>query len=124
DEADGAHLGMIEQRINRRLIALYDVEDSGGEPRLLEQARHEDRGRGVTLARLEDEAVAAGDRERKHPTWHHAGKVEGRDARDYTERLTQGPGVGAGRHLIGEVTFQHLRHAAGEHDDHKTPRHL
>src|SRR5262249_55716374 len=124
DEADGAHLGMIEQRINRRLIALYDVEDSGWEPRLFEQARHENRGRGVTLARLEDEGVAAGDRERKHPTWHHARKVEGRDACDYTERLTQLPVVEAGRYLIGEVTFQELRNAAGELDDLDSARHL
>ena len=117
DEAHRTHLAMIEQRIHRRLVALYHVEDAGGEPGLLQQARHEERSRGVALARLEHEGVAARDRERKHPARHHAWKVEGRDAGDHAERLTQRPVVEAGGHLVGEVTLQQLRNATGKFHD-------
>ena len=117
DEAQRLHVRMREQRVDDDLVALHDVEHAIGQAGLLQQVGDEQRRRRVALARLQDEAVAAGDRDREHPHRHHARKVERRDARDDAERLAQRPVVDAGRDLVSEVALQQLRDAAGELDD-------
>src|SRR6185437_10840412 len=89
-----------------------------------QELRDDHRGGRVALARLEHESVSSRDRERKHPTGHHAGKVEGRDAGDDSERLAQRPVVHPARDLVGEVSLEELRNAAGEFHDVDRARHL
>jgi hypothetical protein len=117
DEAQRLHVGVAEQRIDRDLVALHDIEDAVRQAGLLQQLGHQQRRRRVALARLQHEAVAAGERDRVHPHRDHHREVERRDAGDDTERLAQGPVVDAGRDLVGEVALQQLRDAAGELDD-------
>ena len=58
-----------------------------GTPGVLQQLRHEHRGAGVLLGRLQDERVPARDRVREHPHGDHRGEVERRDAGDDPEGL-------------------------------------
>ena len=78
---------------------------------------HEDRGRGITLAWLQDEAIAGRNRNGEHPARHHARKVKGGDARHDAQGLTQCPVIDAGRDLICEITFKKLRDATCKLND-------
>src|SRR2546426_2297735 len=121
-EAQRLDVRMLEQGIDRHLVALYHVEDAGGEARLLEKPCHEQRRRRVALAWFQHESVAAGDGERGHPARHHAGEVERRDTGDYAERLAQRPNVETRRHLGGEIALQPVRKPARKFDDLDAPR--
>ena len=110
--------GCVEQRVDRLLVAVHDVEHAGGQPGLGEQLGEQQRRRRVLLARLEDERVPARDREREHPHRHHRGEVERRDA-DATRRAA---GAASGEStpvadLLGRLALQQVRRAARELDD-------
>ena len=108
---------MVEDRIDRFLVAVDDVEHAVREARLLEQLPDQHRGRRIALGRLQDEGVAAGDRHRIHPHRHHGREVERRDAGDDAERLAVGPGVDLRADIAAELALQEMRDAAGEIDD-------
>jgi hypothetical protein len=108
---------VVEQRVDRDLVAVHDVEDAVGQAGLLPQLGDEERRRRVLLGRLEHERVAAGDRDREHPHRHHRREVERRDAGDDAERLADRVDVDAGRDLLGELALEQVRDAAGELDD-------
>src|SRR4029079_14735787 len=79
DEADGGHVRVLEDGVDRNLVAVDDVEDAVRKTGLLEQLGRPDRRRGVLFARLEYERVAARERRRPHPHRYHRGEVERRD---------------------------------------------
>ena len=86
DERDGAHLGGVEDRVDRDLVAVHDVEHAVGQAGLLEQLREEDRGARVLLGGLQHDGVAA----RRSPmaTIHSGtmtGKLNGRDRADHAD---------------------------------------
>jgi hypothetical protein len=117
DEADGLDVGVLEQRVDRDLVALHHVEHAVGQAGFLQQLGHAQRGARVGRAGLEHEGVARGDGHREHPHRHHHREVERRDAGHHAQRLAQRPVVDAGAHLVGEVALEQLRNAAGELDD-------
>ena len=100
------------------------LKTPSGRPGLLPHLRDQHRGGGVPLAGLEHEGVAAGDRHREHPHRHHRREVERRDAGDHAQRLAEGVGVDVGRDLVGVVTLEQARDAAGELDDLEPALHL
>jgi hypothetical protein len=53
---------VVEDGVDRLLVAVDDVEDAGGQPGLEHQFGERSGTRRVALGRLEDEGVAAGDR--------------------------------------------------------------
>ena len=53
-----------------------------GRPASLSSSASQHRRRGIALGRLQDEGVAAGHRDRKHPHRHHGREVERGDAGD------------------------------------------
>src|SRR4051794_2354899 len=65
------HIGVLEQRIDRLLVAMHDIEDTFRKARLEEQLSKPNRWRRSALRGLEHERVAARGRHRKHPAWHH-----------------------------------------------------
>ena len=79
DEADRGDVRVLEDRVDRHLVAVHDVEDAVGEAGLLEQLRDVDRRGRVLLGRLQDERVPTRDRRRPHPHGHHRREVERRD---------------------------------------------
>src|SRR6266852_6660672 len=97
---------MLEQRVDRHLVALYDIENTRGEAGFLQKARHVERGGRITLAGFQHEGVAAGDGDRKHPRRHHAWEGKWCDSGGDAERLPQGPVVEAGGDLVGEITLE------------------
>ncbi len=109
--------GMVQQRVDRLLVAVDDVEHAGGQAGFGQQFGDAEAGRGVALRRLQDEGVAAGERDREHPHRHHRREVERRDAGAHAERLAHRPAVDAAADLLGELALQQMRDAAGELDD-------
>ena len=74
--------------------------------------------------RLEDEGVAACERDRKHPHRHHRGEVERRDAHAYAERLAHRIRIDAASDLLAEFALEKMRNAARELDDLEAARHF
>ncbi len=120
DEGDRLYVGMLEQRVDRLLVALHDIEHAVGQAGLLQQPGHQQARAGIERARLEDEGVAGGDRDGEHPHRHHHREIERGDAGHHAERLACRPIVDAGRDLLGEIALQQLRNAAGEFDHFQT----
>ncbi len=116
DEADGLDGGVREDGVDRGLVAVDDVEDALGQAGFLEHLGEHEAGAGVALGGLEDEGVAAGDGEGRHPEGDHGGEVERGDAGDDAEGLAERPGVNAGAYLLGELAFEELGDASGELD--------
>ena len=114
DEAHGRDVGVLEDPIDRHLVALDHVEDTRRDARLGQQLGHVERGGGVLLRRLEDEGVAAGECVAEHPHRHHGREVERRDAGHDAERLADLVDVDAGRDLLAEAALEQVGHAAGE----------
>ena len=116
DEADRLDVVMVEDRVDHLLVAVDDVEDAVGQARFLHQLGEAHRHGRVALAGLEDERIAAGDRDREHPHRDHRREVERGDAGDDAERLAHrinvDPGAGADRIFA----LERMRDAAGEFD--------
>ena len=107
---------MGEDRVDRDLVAVDDVEHAVGQAGLLEQLGDEHRRARVLLGRLEHERVAAGDRVGEHPHRDHRREVERGDPGHDTERLADREDVHAGRDLLAETALEQVRHAARELD--------
>ena len=116
DERDRVDVRVLEDRVDRDLVAVDDVEDAVRDARLLEQLGREDRRGRVLLGRLQHEGVAAGERRRPHPHGHHRREVERRDPRDDAERLADRVDVDPRGGLLGEFALQKLRDPAAELD--------
>ncbi len=117
DEADGGDPLVAENGIDRDMVALDDIENAGRETGLRQQFRPFERATRVFLGRLQDEGVAAGDREREHPQRHHRGKIEWRDTRTDAHRLAHRIAVDASADLVVVFTLYQVRDATGELDD-------
>ena len=116
DEADRLDVGIIEDGVDRLLVAVDDVEDAGRPARLDEQFAEPHRHAGIALRGLQDEGVAAGDRRRELPQGDHRGKIERRDAGDDAERLAHRIEVDAGAGAVGIFALHQMRHAERELD--------
>ena len=116
DEADRLDARIGEDRVDRLLVAVDDVEDAFRQSGLDEQLGDPHRHRWIALRRLEDEGVAAGDRGRALPQRDHGREIERRDAGDDAERLAQREQVDAGAGAVGEFALHQMRDAAGELD--------
>ncbi len=117
DERHRLDAGMHEDRVDRFLVAVNDVEHAGRKTRLGEQLGEAQRRRRVTLRRLQDERVAARDGDGKHPHRNHRREIERRDARAYTDRLAQRVRVDVGADVLAVFALEQMRNAGRELDD-------
>ena len=108
--------GSVEQRVDRLLVAVDDVEHAGRQAGLDQQLGEPHRHRRIALRRLEDEGVAAGERRREFPHRDHGREIERRDAGDDAERLAHRVEVDAGAGAFGVLALHQVRDAAGELD--------
>ena len=123
---------MMQDRVDRFLVAVHDVEHAVGQAGLLQQLGHADARRRILLRRLQDERVPAGERHREHPHRHHRREIERRDARADAERLQPRVRVDAAADRLGVLALQQVRRADGELDDldaalhraHRVEKHL
>ncbi len=116
DEADGSNVGVLEDAIDGDLVAVDDVEAAVGKPGLLQQVADQHAGRGILLARLEDEGVAAREGVGEHPHRHHAREVERGDAGHDAERLLDAVHIDPGAGLLAVSALHEVGDAAGELD--------
>ena len=117
DERDRLDVGVLEQAVDGHLVAVHDVEDARRQARLGQRLGDQVGGRGVLLARLDDDGVAGGDRDREEPHRHHRREVERRDDPDHPEGLADRVDVDLGRDALGEAALLQVRDAAGELHD-------
>ena len=111
DEGDAVDAGVLEQRVDRRLPAVHEVDDAGRHD-ALQELEHPLHGERVLLRRLADERVPARDGERQEPHWHHEREVERRDRGEDADRLADHVGVDPARDVL-EVRALHQRGDAG-----------
>ena len=77
DEADGLDARVGQQRVDRFLVAVDDVQHAVGQPGLLRQLRDQQHAAGVALGRFQHEGVAAGNRRIDIHSGTIAGKLNG-----------------------------------------------
>ena len=114
DERHGGDVRVLEDRVDRDLVALDDAEHALGHAGLAQELGDEHRGGRVLLGRLEDERVAARDGVAEHPHRDHGREVERGDARHDAQRLADLVHVDARRGLFAEPALQQVRDAARE----------
>ena len=91
--------GMIADRLDGVLPAVHHLEHARREPGLGKQLGDATGADRHQLRRLQDHAVAQGDRVRDRPVGHHVRKVERRDRRDDAERKALDAALDAAAHL-------------------------
>ncbi|MNG96359.1 hypothetical protein D3C79_554220 [compost metagenome] len=114
DEGDRLYPRVGQQHIHHLLVAVDHVQHPVRQARLLEQLGHAQGQGGILLGRLEDEAVAAGQRHREHPERHHGREVERRDAGADPHRLHHGVAVHPAAHVEGVLPLEQMGNAAGK----------
>ncbi len=124
DKGNGLDVRVLQQCIDRHLVALHHIEDAIGQTGFLEQTRHQQAGRRIALGRFEDEAVAGHQRHGNHPQGHHDRKVERRDPGADAQWLTQVPVIDTAADVVAEIAFQQAGGTAGKFDDLDTAHHL
>ena len=87
-----------------------------GRPAFSSSSTEADRGERDFFARLEDEGISAGEREREHPQRHHRGEIERRDPDAHAERLEHRLAIDAAREVLERVAQEQRGHAAGVFD--------
>lgn len=92
--------------------AVDDVDDAVRQTCFAEQFDHADGGKRGPLGWFEDEGVAAGDGEGKHPAWYHHGEVERRNAGDDPDGVAVHGRLHIGRD-VGQVAAHHQRRRPG-----------
>src|SRR5690606_37809876 len=116
DEPDGRDVPVVENGIDGFLVAVDDIEDAGGQASLHHQLGEHQRHGRVTLGRLHDEGVAAGDGRGELPQRDHGGEVERGDSGDDPERLAHGVDVYSSPGALGELALHQVWYADGELD--------
>ena len=124
DERHRLDLGVGQQRVDGLLVTVHDAEHAVGQAGLLPQRGDGVDGRRVLLAGLDDDRVAAGDRDRHEPQRHHGREVERADDGDDAQALADRVDVDLGRGVLGEAALHQVRDAAGELGDLEATGHL
>ena len=115
---DRRDVRVVEQRVDRDLVAVDDVEDAVRQPGLARTARAMKlRDARVALGGLEHERVPGGDRHRVHPHRDHDREVERRDPGAHAQRLAERVQVDVGGDLVGELALEQLGDPARVLDD-------
>ena len=107
-KANGLNGFIVQNRINRFLVAVDDLKHAIRQTGFLEQLGQHQRHARVALGGLEDEGVAAGKGRAHFPQRDHRGEVERGDARRHAQRLAHRIHVDAGACAVGELALQHL----------------
>ena len=114
DERDRVDLGVVEQAVDRVAGAVDEVEDAVGElVDRVDQLEDQLRRARVALRRLEDEGVAAGDREGQEPERDHRREVERGDRADHADRLAHELDVDARGDALEVLALEQVRDPAG-----------
>ena len=114
DERDGVDAGMVEDAVDDVDRAVDQVDDAVRQPAVLvQQVEHQLLRQRHLLGGLEDERVAAGDRERQEPERHHGREVERDDGGADADRLPEGLAVDGGGHVLEHPALHGLGDGRG-----------
>ena len=116
DEAHRRNTRVSVQLLSIFIAAVHDVKHAVRQTGLFQQLCQTHSGRRRQRGRLEDEAVAAGQRQREHPHRHHRREVERGDPGHHAQGLHQRIAVDAGADVRGVFAFNQVRDPAGEFD--------
>ena len=117
DERDRTHQRVSQERIDALLVAVHDVEDPLGQPRLHQELAHADRRQRDLFRGLQDKRVAADDRDREHPERDHRREIKRRDARAHADRVADRLAVDLAGDVGERLTHDQAGYSAGELDD-------
>ena len=95
-----AYQRMREQGVDAFLVAVDDVEHALRQAGFGQQLAEPHGRERHLLRRLQDERVAAGERDREHPQRHHEREIERRDADADADRMADGFGVDVGGDVL------------------------
>ena len=115
---------MVEDRINRFLVAVDDLQDTVGQARLLHQFGQHQRHGWVPLGWLEDERIARRDGRAEFPHRDHGREVKRSNSRRNAQWLTHGIHIDAGAGAVGILTLQQVRCAQTELSNLQTTDHV
>ncbi|MNF76681.1 hypothetical protein D3C84_588010 [compost metagenome] len=104
---------MGEQGVHLFAAAMDHLQHALGRAGLDEEFGEAVGGQRVLLGRLEDEGVAAGDGQRKHPQRDHRRKVEGGDADAHAQWLDPAGGVDLARDVFHGLAHHQAGHVGG-----------
>ena len=124
DEADCFDPPVGQQHIDRFLIAIDDIQDTGRRPRLMQELSQPQGHRRILLGRLQYESIAAGDGHCVHPHGDHGREIERRDPGANTKRLAHRIHIDIGRNIVRKLALHEMRNAAGELDHIEPPLHV
>ena len=116
DETDRFDVGVVQDGVDGLLVAVHDLEHARGQARFDEQLGQSHRNRRITLTRLEDERISAGNGRSGLPQRDHRREVERGDARDHAQRLAQRVDVDARTGAFAVLTFEQVRDPDAELD--------
>ena len=120
DKADGGDGRVVQNRIDRFLVAVHHLQHAVRQAGFLHQFCQHQRHRRIAFAGLQDEGVATGKRRAHLPHRDHGGEVERGDPGGHAQRLAHGIHVNAWAGAVGEFAFQHLRRADAVFDHFQT----
>ena len=110
-ERHGSDAGVVENEIDGVPGAVHEVEDTCRQPSFFEQLHEPGCGQRGPLRRLQDEGVAAHDRQGHHPERNHRREIEWSDSGDHTERIAVHVGVDPSGHLLEPAAHEQGRRA-------------
>ncbi len=116
DERDRPHFLVVDQRLDRLLRSVHDVQHPVREARLGEQLRDPLRAQRRALRGLQHHRVPGRDRQRQEPERDHRREVEGRDRGHHPERVAVHRHVDAVGDLLQRLALHQRRHRGGELD--------
>ena len=109
DEGDRVDALVVEDSLDRLAASVNEVDDARREDLLLvDQLAHPGRGPRVTLGRLQDEGVPAGDGVGQEPERDHRREVERCDRGDHADRLADHLDVEAGRDPLERLALEQV----------------
>ena len=123
-EANRLNGVIVQDCIDGHFIAVHNLQNTFGQTGFFHQFCKHQRHGWVTLGRLEDKRVTAGNRGRKHPHRDHRRKVERRNARRHPKRLAHGIHINAGARAVGVFALQKMRRTDAIFNHFKTALHV
>ena len=105
---------MSQQGVDGFLVALNDIEHASRKTSLGQPFGNQERRRRITFGWFQDERVPAGKCDRKHPHWHHHGKVKRCNTDDNAKWLAQRVAVDSSAYIFCRLTFQQVRRPNSE----------
>ncbi len=120
NEANGLDDLVVQQRVYGFFVAVHNLQNAIGKTGLFQQFCQIERRRRAAFGRFQDHRVARGKRRSHFPQRDHRGEVEGGDACDNAQRLTNRVQINTWATVAHVFALQHVRGAHADFDNFQT----